>query len=910
MKIFGFEIGKKKEPEQLELPMVQDEIPEVKTVIPKTKKPAVMPRVQDPALRYHATRARGRGHFQPSEYNLAEVGRIEDTDSYVRQSFNKKTALMFKEGWDIVGADPRTIKYVKTRFAQIARASRVPTQELFRSIGAALIKKSNAFVVKVRKAAASGGRRRREPGKNTLMDPVAGYFIVPAETMEFQLNGNKIVRWKQKMPNGLYKFYKPDDVIHFHYDRKEGFMFGTPTITPVIDDIRALRKIEENIELLVYQHLFPLFQYKVGTENAPAGVTEAGEDEIEVVRREIMYMPTEGGIVTPERHEIKAIGAEGRALRAEGYLEHFKKRVFAGLGVSAVDMGEGETANRATADNMSRNLIDAVKDFQQVMEVFVNEHVINELLLESTFGTSVLDEERRCWMKFKEIDTEQQIKREAHGADLFAKDIITWPEARVRLGLEAIKVPTTEEIDAGTATAEKYPDWHMTRWKLFREPELLIQSLDEPYSPLAKAAAKNTSLEATGADIDEAGEQKKQQEIDLEKERTKAKIAVAKAKPKTTTRPSQAKRKDGYLADTYVMVMKDVVNRVKDSEQVDWDWVAALVRTEMGTTMKQLLADQVLAFHKGYSLHHAIESDQFVRDMALARRLFTDRAEHYVTKLTEHVISSLRRNVTEDLNHHDKVAKVRAVFGSSEYRTKFIEDVEIRKARRWGEFVAQRHTNFTLNKAMYTQATGEDPCLRCQAQSGQLKQLEFVTMEDVPPYHANCTCEMMFTEQTPVPVSDGVIDKPEKGDIAETEYRECPKCGKTAIRTKNTPDTFNCKACGHTFTEIKDDKPEKPEETKDKASNPDFEKCMGKARARLAKQHPDWDAQKVDMVAEAACDHLRSMTTEDDVDIEDGKLERCVLKVKSQLRKDHPDWSEDKIKSSAFAICNSQLKGK
>jgi hypothetical protein len=63
--------------------------------------------------------------------------------------------------------------------------------------------------------------------------------------------------------------------------------------------------------------------------------------------------------VPAERHEIKAIGAEGRALRAEGYLSYFKQRIFAGLGVSAIDMGEGDTSNRSTHRllNISGNII-------------------------------------------------------------------------------------------------------------------------------------------------------------------------------------------------------------------------------------------------------------------------------------------------------------------------------------------------------------------------------------------------------------------------------------------------------------------------------------------------------------------------------------------------------------------------
>jgi len=99
----------------------------------------------------------------PAEYDLSEIGRIEDTESMVRQSFGKKLALMFKEGFTFIGKNPKTVKYIKTRFAQIARATQLPTLEMMRLIGSSLIRKSNAFLIKVRDEDASSGKIRKDP---------------------------------------------------------------------------------------------------------------------------------------------------------------------------------------------------------------------------------------------------------------------------------------------------------------------------------------------------------------------------------------------------------------------------------------------------------------------------------------------------------------------------------------------------------------------------------------------------------------------------------------------------------------------------------------------------------------------------------------------------------------------------
>lgn len=355
MKIFGIEFGKKRElpvipASSLEIDEESSTIrPELTTIsAPANKLPANIPPIKSTVLSYNGG-PRSRDQFSLPEYDLAIIGRAEDTDSYVAQAHMKKAGLLFKEGYEFVGPNPKTIQYLKLRFQQIARASNTPAEELLKSIGSGLVKKSNVFLHKKRKESASGGRRRVLPGTNKELEPIAGYFIIPSETMQYDADEfGKIRRWKQVMPGGGYVEYRPEDIAHFTFNKKEGMIFGTPTLVPVMDDVRALRRIEENIEMLIYQHLFPLFHYQVGSDDMPATVNEYGEDEIQLAKREIEYMPSEGGIVTSHRHKISLIGAENRSLRAESYLNHFKKRVFSGLGVSAVDMGEGECFDEHT----------------------------------------------------------------------------------------------------------------------------------------------------------------------------------------------------------------------------------------------------------------------------------------------------------------------------------------------------------------------------------------------------------------------------------------------------------------------------------------------------------------------------------------------------------------------------------
>ena len=128
-------------------------------------------------------------------------------------------------------------------------------------------------------------------------------------------------------------------------------------------------------------------------------------------------------------------------------------------------------------------------------------------------------------LKFKEIDIATQIKKEAHAADQFNKDVITHDETRISMGRDPIKIPSQEEQEQDKDWGSKYPDWQKMRWKMFKEPELLIQSIDEPYSIASKAAIANRSIAVTS----QQGEEAKKEGAEVKKQEQKAKAPLPKA---------------------------------------------------------------------------------------------------------------------------------------------------------------------------------------------------------------------------------------------------------------------------------------------------------------------------------------------------------------------------------------------
>jgi len=382
---------------------------------------------------------RHRGQWFIPEYDLEEIQIAQDTDSYLFRALQKKTNKFLVAGWEIVGKNEETVKYLKNRLAEIELSSNQPFATLLVQTVHDLFRYSNCMWVKVRSDSASSGVIRTNINGKQL-EPVAGYFILPFETLSFKTKANgEIKKVLQKTPTGATKEFSPDDVIHFYTNRKPGFAMGTPEMAPVLDDIALLRRLEENIEELIESNLYPLFHYQVGSDNMPERYGPDGEKETDIVRSTIEYMPAGGIYISDHRHKIQAIGSEGRALRVEGYLDYFKKRVFAGLGMSGVDMGEGDTANRATAQTLSKGAIQDIEAMQLIMKKFIEFYMFNELILESGMNVDLMDIEDKVEIRFGTVDKEQRTKLENQAIQLFANKLLTQTEARKSLGLKPLE---------------------------------------------------------------------------------------------------------------------------------------------------------------------------------------------------------------------------------------------------------------------------------------------------------------------------------------------------------------------------------------------------------------------------------------------------------------------------------------
>jgi len=384
----------------------------------------------------------GEENYSLQEYDMSVVANAVDTDSYFRRAVEKYVELIWKSGYSFVGKNTKAVKYVRKRFEQMAQVTSNPTEELLRTMSYQLVTYANVYISKVRDEDASGGRYRKT-FTGQLLAPVAGYFVEDTVSIQlaFKENGEPI-GYKQHIPGTRKaKIWRPWNIVHMFYSKKPGLRVGTPLVWPVLDDIRALRKMEQNIELLIFQHTIPLFHYKIGTPERPAQ-----EAEISATKATVEKMPPNGCIVTPERHSIEAIGVERKALDASKYIEYFKQRVLAGLGMSSVGMGEGSTANKSTASVLDKHMHNTTETFQRVIKMFIDEHMIKELLLEGGYSFDAFDEDNKVEIQFPPIDNEVQFAKENHYAQMYTQHALTEAEMRKEFGRDAIEDGEREDM--------------------------------------------------------------------------------------------------------------------------------------------------------------------------------------------------------------------------------------------------------------------------------------------------------------------------------------------------------------------------------------------------------------------------------------------------------------------------------
>lgn len=404
--------------------------------------PAMRSRIN--ALGFGTFRGLSRGErrkYEPAPYDFMRIIKAAETDSFVRQGLNKYRELLWKNGWDIVSDNPEAVEYLYERLAVMELAMRQPFSELLTEAGDQLVKFGNLFLAKAR--ADVNEYYPRNLQQMAGRGQVAGYYVLPAETMEVaRTNHNVPIAYRQNPEHRELAWssrqlptWEPRDIIHVTVDRPPGRIFGVPFLTTVLDDVVALRQMEEDVSNLVHKELFPLYKYIVGDETNPAE-----QHEVQEAAKELEHLESEGGIAMPHTRDLQVVGDSDSALDASSYLHAFIVRVAAGLGLAPHHLGVMEdSGNRSVTDRLDQALYDRVKSYQNKLSEAIRFEIFNELLLEAGFrpyGHISGQPSDSCVFRFKEIDIDAQIKLEEHELQKFNSQLQDLWETRQNIGLD------------------------------------------------------------------------------------------------------------------------------------------------------------------------------------------------------------------------------------------------------------------------------------------------------------------------------------------------------------------------------------------------------------------------------------------------------------------------------------------
>ena len=673
-----------------------------------------------------------REAFIAPEYNLEEIRNASEADSYIKMAHMKYSYLIYKAGWTLKGKD-QAVEYINQRFRMMSFATGKPMDILFQEVADDMVKYSNAFLVKARVDSVPGLKASPIFDEKKI---VGGYYRVdPASIVIERDKSGNVKRYRQGYGENM-RYFKPNDVIHFYMDRDANNAFGTPRILAALEDVQLLRKIEGNIVSLIYRFSRPIFHWKIGI---PQQGLQATDPEIKEAQREAERMTYESMIITNEKTEIKAVGAEGTALSAEGYLKYFEERVFTALGVSATQMGRG--SDKSSADSMDEQVHDVVKYIQRILATFYENFMISELLLEGGFNP-IINEEDMITYEFEEISLETKIKKENHEMVRYQGNITTLDEARRKMGMK--DAPEDEErlyknlIEKNSRIAEI--DATYQHQKEMQDKTLAAQKETARISASSSSSSSSGSSKGTtgggstkpkttkssGPNKDAQNKNTPENQHGKTSVKVKESIDTQEALDIKGCTVKNAEKEFKQIFKKY----DDLRNDIKGKEDIDL----------IMPISKESISSEIIKQINTYSLQgiaDALKEVEKVKHYTTYPSTTPDLYDFYDE--VNNNIESLLKEIKTKIKTEEKDVDV--VFDTYQYRVRFTVDYVIRKAY-WYSFIKTASAcdveeAYVLFNSESDKKKIKDDIINTSAFS----------YEEIPAYHSFCDCQVTLDKE-------------------------------------------------------------------------------------------------------------------------------------------------------------------
>jgi hypothetical protein len=428
-----------------------------------------------------------------NKFNMSDVYAAYIGENLIKFTVDKYVEAVVRSGYIIKSKNPSVVQYINKRLREIAFVAKISFEEYIADYITSLILYGNVYAVRHRQEDASSGKRYINTNKKEMI-PIASLYVedprkliigegpggrmryvrVSYDVSEIDLNNMNpsLFTTAEEHQTGIpffhspmgfggfgfgfgfgssnisrlfkvtpkrdvdYVVYEDYEISHIRYRHVPGEKISMPPFWPTLNDIDSLRRIEENIELLVYNYGHPILHAKIGEADRTGT-----DDEVQAVQSKLESMESNGFITTTNRVLINMIGAESAALRVDSYLAYFQKRVLTGLWLSEVAIGIGDTSNRSTANVLDKLAQEKVRELQRAFVSDID-NVFIELLLETGADLNwILHPDNMPTFEFNEIDLEGKIRKEAHLMTMWQSNMITADEMRIDLGRD----PLTEK---------------------------------------------------------------------------------------------------------------------------------------------------------------------------------------------------------------------------------------------------------------------------------------------------------------------------------------------------------------------------------------------------------------------------------------------------------------------------------
>lgn len=359
--------------------------------------------------------------FKP-KVDLEDLWKAYLSDGYIQRTVDTIVGLMIGNGirWQ---TSPSASNYLRLRFEVAHQITGYGWDRLIRDLAFDFVLYGNAFLVKLwtRKLRTLGGRSLRPPC-------VAGWYLVPARCMVPAVDRDQnLTGWILRGQGGRQDRYFPlEDVVHLTYRRPLDSPFGVPFLLGVIEDVRSLRQMEEDVLRMVHRFVNPKFH--ISMPETP-GLLSGIRPDMQQIVEAINSMSSDAVLVTLPGQKVQVIGAESFALRAEPYLSYFTQRVIGGLGMNDVMMGlkpsdpEMDTVDlslRVTLRQMQRAFLDGLLD-----------QIILPLMQEANW------KQVQVSLESPDVDMRHTLRLFTIISNLYSQNVVTLSEARAMMGLDS-----------------------------------------------------------------------------------------------------------------------------------------------------------------------------------------------------------------------------------------------------------------------------------------------------------------------------------------------------------------------------------------------------------------------------------------------------------------------------------------